>query len=180
MSECRCGKGRMEETILPERIEDLGGVVVKLINAVHVYKCNECGEGEIEIPDLWGLTRAAAMARALMPVQLSGSEIRFMRRALDMTQQEFAGAMEITVETVSRWETGRPAGGMAEKLVRHNVCALLHGQVPAVEYDPATITHMRIIPRAEDQALRPIEFGRVVVKHDHKREQAWDSLAMAA
>jgi DNA-binding transcriptional regulator YiaG len=44
-----------------------------------------------------------------------------------MTQKDFANAMELSHEHVSRWENDHKGlGGAGEKLVRHNVCALLH------------------------------------------------------
>jgi len=172
-----CGKGRLGETILPEHVEDLGGVTVKLVNSVRQYRCSECGGDEqTEIPDLRGLVRAVAMMRALIPVRLSGQEIKFMRRALDMNQQTFAEAMELKPETVSRWEkNAQGVGGMSEKLVRHNVCALLHKDVPALEYDPADITRMRFKAVPEGFVLPPIPMIRVVLKHDHQKEDAWDA-----
>jgi DNA-binding transcriptional regulator YiaG len=176
-----CGRGHLVEAVLPEHTEDLGGIVVNLLNALRVYRCDDCGAEETEIPDLRGLVRTVAMARALLPVQLSGKDILFMRRALDMTQRQFAEAMELTLETVSRWESGaRGIGGMSEKLVRHNVCALLHEQVPAVDYDPVDITRMRILPLPEGKSLPPVPVCRVIVKHGHRREDAWDALPVAA
>jgi putative zinc finger/helix-turn-helix YgiT family protein len=176
-----CGSGRVEETILPEHTEDLGGIVVALMNSVRVHRCDGCGERETEIPDLRGLTRAVAMARALHPALLSGREVKFLRRALDMSQQEFAGAMEIRPETVSRWENEVPGtGGMTEKLVRHNVCALLHELVPAIDYQPAQIARMRLRPLEEGESLPVFQFERVIVKYDHRREAAWDERQLAA
>jgi DNA-binding transcriptional regulator YiaG len=176
-----CGSGRIEEMILPEHTENLGGIVVTLIDSVRVHRCVECGERETEVPDLRGLTRAVAMARALHPVPLSGREVKFLRRALDMSQQEFADAMEIRPETVSRWENDVPGtGGMTEKLVRHNVCALLHELVPATDYQPAQIARMRLRPLDEGENLPVFQFERVIVKHDHRREAAWDELQLAA
>lgn len=104
-----CGRGHLVEAVLPEHTEDLGGIVVNLLNALRVYRCDDCGAEETEIPDLRGLVRTVAMARALLPVQLSGKDILFMRRALDMTQRQFAEAMELTLETVSRWRAARAA-----------------------------------------------------------------------
>jgi DNA-binding XRE family transcriptional regulator len=176
-----CGRGHMVETVLPEHLEDLGGIVVNLINAVRVYRCDHCGAEETEIPDLRGLVRAVAMARAVFPVQLTGKDILFMRRALDMTQSQFAEAMGLRLETVSRWENGvRGIGGMSDKLVRHNVCALLHAHVPALDYDPVHVTRMRIVPMPEGQGVAPLRVRRVIVKRDHRREDAWDALPMAA
>ena len=98
-----CGRA-MEERILPEHTEDLGGIVVTLVDAVREYRCPECGEVETEVPDLQGLVRAVALGRALYPYQLTGNDLRLMRRALDMNQKDFAREMGLTPETVNRWE----------------------------------------------------------------------------
>ena len=59
---------------------------------------------------------------ALDPTRLSGKELKFIRKALDMTQKEFADKMELRTETVSRWENDYPGTGeYSEKLLRHNV-----------------------------------------------------------
>jgi putative zinc finger/helix-turn-helix YgiT family protein len=177
-----CGKGRIETTVLPERTEDLGGVVAIIRNAVLVHCCSECGEELTEIPDMQKLVRAVALARAQIPMQLSGEEIRFFRRVLDMTQVEFAAVMGLdSAETISRWENNaRGIGGYAEKLVRHNLCALLYKSVPAMEYDPETITRMRIRQREPDETLPPIVMERVLLKHNHQRTRSWDALPAAA
>lgn len=150
MTGCNKCKGLMERTVQPEHIEDLGGLVVKVKDAVIVQRCSACGEEMTAIPDPEGLARAAAMARALNPIALSGKEVRFMRRVLDMTQKEFAEKMELAPETVSRWENDRNGvGGMSEKLVRHNICALLHKE-GMCDYDPKAIVNMRITEPAKN------------------------------
>ena len=57
---CKCN-GLMERILKPEHVEDLGGLVVKVLNAVVVQRCSACGEEMVGIPDLQGLTRAAAI-----------------------------------------------------------------------------------------------------------------------
>lgn len=177
MTTCtECGS-EMERFIKPEHMEDLGGVVVCIRNAVLVARCPKCREEESTIPDMKGLVCAAAMLRALNPVRLSGKDIKFIRRALGMTQKEFAAKADVKVETVSRWENDvQGCGGFTEKTLRHNVCALLHPLAPAIDYDPLTITNMVF------QQAREIEpFGLVhgQVKLPTRRIEAWD-LPMAA
>lgn len=142
-----CGGERWSERLVPEFVENLGGIEVLIKNAVREITCDACGEQEIEIPDLNGLVRSVAVWRAMEPKQLSGAEVRFMRRALDMTQKEFAAAADVAPETVSRWESGvKGHGSMAEKLIRYFVCAVLHELVPAVPFDPKAIALMRFVP----------------------------------
>jgi putative zinc finger/helix-turn-helix YgiT family protein len=153
----------MERSVKPEHVEDLGGLVVKVLNAVVVQRCSACSEEMIGIPDLQGLARAAAMARAQSHERLTGKEVRFIRRALDMKQTEFAAAMDLSAEHVSRWENNHNGiGAASEKLVRHNVCALLSDG--SCEYDPKAIASMIFVPYPEG-GIAPIEMVRVRTSH---------------
>jgi putative zinc finger/helix-turn-helix YgiT family protein len=158
----------MERSLKPEHTEDLGGLVVKVLNAVVVQRCSGCGEEMIGIPDMQGLARAAAMARAQSPERLSGKEVRFVRRALDMTQKAFADAMELSAEHVSRWENDhRGIGAASEKLVRHNVCALLSDG--SCDYDSKAIASMQFVPYP-DEGIAPIEMVRVRASHHRQND----------
>lgn len=182
MDRCLTCGGMVETTVLPERLEDLGGITVLLRNAFLVHRCASCGEELTEIPDSEALFRAAALARVMYPVQLRAREIRFLRSVLDLTQAQFAEAVGLdSAETISRWEKGvRGIGGYADKLVRYGVHALLHKLVPAAEYDPEEIAKMRIRQATDEEQLPPVVCERVIVKHDHKREDSWDALQLAA
>lgn len=175
MFNCAACGGRVGvKSVLPSYEIDLG-MKVRLINSVIRETCAACEDGSIEIPDLEGLAKAAAMARALVPIRLTGKEVRFMRNAMDMTGREFASAMELTPETVSRWENGgRGVGGASEKLLRHNICALLHSETAAFDYDPAEIARMRIHTAPEDFEFPVMELRRVMVKAGGDTEEAWD------
>lgn len=170
-----CGGRVGVKSVLPSYETDLGGMKVRLINCVIRETCAACAEGTTEIPDLVGLAKAVAMARALVPIRLTGKEVRFMRHAMDMTGREFASAMELTPETVSRWENGgRGVGGASEKLLRHNICALLHKEAVAFDYDPADIARMRILAAPEEFEFPILELRRVMVKANGDSEEAWD------
>ncbi len=172
----KCKNGLVERSVKPEHVEDLGGLVVKVLNAVVVQRCSTCSDEMTGIPDMQGLARAAAMARALNPARLSGKEVRFIRRALDMTQKEFAEAMDLSPEHVSRWENDhRGVGGASEKLVRHNVCALLHKE-GICEYDPKVIANMRFTA-APEGGLSAIEMVRVRIQHRADDESMWSEAA---
>jgi putative zinc finger/helix-turn-helix YgiT family protein len=175
----RCGKcknGVMERSVKPEHVEDLGGLVVKVLNAVVVQRCSACSDEMIGIPDIQGLVRAAAMVRAQSPERLTGKEVRFIRRALDMKQKDFAAAMDLSAEHVSRWENDHNGlGGAGEKLVRHNVCALL--SAGSCEYDPKAIASMVFVPYPEE-GIAPIEMVRVRVPHHASEDNTtWSEAA---
>lgn len=172
MTKCMECENEMLRYIKPEHTEDLGGVVVCIRNAVLVERCNTCGEEESTIPDMRGLVCAAALARALNPVRLSGKEIKFIRRALRMTQKEFANKVDVAIETISRWENdAQGCGGFTEKTLRHNVCALLREHAPAIDYEPVTITNMKFVARRE---IEPLRLQRMRVKTQTLRIDAWD------
>ena len=74
--------------------------------------------------------------------------IRFLRRTLDWSGQDFAEHMGTTAETVSRWENGRAAmGAQADRLLR---LLVLHRQ-PAPSYD---LGEMKRIGRQSATDLR--------------------------
>ena len=171
-----CSGGRLEKTIRAEHLEDLGGIRVKLLNALVVTRCNACDVHMTAIPDMQGLVKTVALQRALIPIRLAGKDIKFMRRALDMTQKQFAEAMDLkSVETVSRWENDVPgAGSFIEKTARHNICALLHKEVFFSEYDPAIITRMVITELPEGEQIEPFVMERVRIKDHCGKHDAWD------
>lgn len=176
-----CGDAKYEELILPEHIEDLGGITVRLINAVHVRRCPKCEDEHVMIPDMSGLIRAVAVHRAFIPVALCGAEVKFFRRALDMNQQEFAAAMDLSAETVSRWENdARGVGQTSDKLVRHNMCALLADKDEHISYDPSGLARLRLRQPRDGEQPPMIDVERVRLKIDNRREDAWGALCDAA
>jgi DNA-binding transcriptional regulator YiaG len=182
MQRCRKCKGLMEKSTLTEHTEDLGGVVVAVLNAVQVQRCEKCKTEMVAIPDLDGLARAAVISRALNPVRLAGREVKFFRRVLDMTQVDFGKAMDLAAETVSRWENDKHEGkGEAcERLLRHNVCALLYKDARGRPYDPAVITKMHFTALAEGENLPPLRMVRVRIQTDSPQTDGWGEMAAAA
>jgi DNA-binding transcriptional regulator YiaG len=149
MEEClACGEQAQVE-VLQAYDDDLLGIPVLLRNAVIRTTCPACGEETTEIPDMDSLVAAVAMARALCPVQLSGAEVRFLRKATGMLAREFAEAIELDAASLSRWENEKQTlGGHAEKVLRLFVCEQLHEAAPAVTYSAAMIPRLRLVARS--------------------------------
>jgi DNA-binding transcriptional regulator YiaG len=72
-----------------------------------------------------GVRNAEVLHRAIAEIligktaRLAGSEIRFLRRCLGLSETDLARRLGVTIETVSRWEHG--SSGMrvsAERLLR--------------------------------------------------------------
>lgn len=81
--------------------------------------CPSCGEEEMVIPRLAQLHRCIAKRVAEKDSRLTGAEVRFLRKHLGWSGEDFAKAMDVTPTTVSRWENDRePMSTMAERLLR--------------------------------------------------------------
>ena len=147
--------------ILPVHEENLMGIPVVLKDAA-VVETDAAGDETVTIPDMDALVAAIAVYRCLEPGKLAGAEIRFMRKALGLTQAEFAETLEIDPATVSRWENdGQVLGGFAEKCLRHLVCDTLHAEFPHFDYDPTIISYMKIAVPARGKPSDPMVFVRV-------------------
>lgn len=182
MTHCPICGALTEERIAPSFIEVIGGIKVDIRNAVHVRACTngECGEEESYIPDMSGLMRLVALSRVLLPVRLGGAEIRMLRRALEMTQPQFAELLETTKETVSRWENdAQGMGDFAEKSIRLAVAALLKDEQPTLRYNPAELARMKVRSLPTDVELPPLVVERVRIRRDKDSIDAWDNAAVA-
>jgi len=66
--------------------------------------CDKCGEYTLPAKTLEKVELRAAIVALADAAQATGAMIRFARKALGMTQVDFAGALGTTPESVSRWE----------------------------------------------------------------------------
>lgn len=73
----------------------------------------------IAVKDVDALREAIAWHLATRKKALTGKEIRFLRKQLDLTQSELARLLGVDAQTVARWEKGTSAiPGPAEALLR--------------------------------------------------------------
>lgn len=84
------------------------------------YKRIQTDDGEdIVIQDLDGLHKAIGIQLAQHKKALNGKEIRFLRHAVDLTQNELGDLLAVSDQTVARWEKQEIAiPGPAELLLR--------------------------------------------------------------
>ena len=76
------------------------------------------GEG-IAIRDMDGLHRAIGEHLATQKKELSGRELRFLRKEMDLTQSELGRFIGLSSQQVARWEKAQqPISGPAEFLLR--------------------------------------------------------------
>jgi DNA-binding transcriptional regulator YiaG len=98
-----------------------------LLIGVELIKCRKCGNKDPIIPDMADLMRCIALAVVEKPWNLSGAEVRYLRKYLKMTAAEFSGHMAVDSTTVSKWENDKAkVGPTADRYIR--ALALLHGE----------------------------------------------------
>lgn len=139
---------RIEETVLGNYDATIHVGLRTLVCGAARERTDETGEVTIEIPKPEELRAAAAIMRCLLPIKLRGSEMKAMRKILNLTLAEMADKLDqkTAAQTVSRWETeAQPMGGYAEKMLRLFVCEELKERAPGVEYNGRMIAHLRVI-----------------------------------
>ncbi|MFN9096336.1 MAG: hypothetical protein ACK5WN_18785 [Alphaproteobacteria bacterium] len=104
----------------------------------------------VSVPDLEGLAAAVAVARAFLPVELTGSEVRFMRKVIGMSAKDFAEALKLDPASLSRWENNKQTlGGWAESQVRLATVGMLAQRKPSLRPDMEKL--FRMVPRKREE-----------------------------
>ena len=164
MSKSETCEHEMREELLSKYFTREIGIPVFVNKAVKQSTCALCGEVSHSIPYLGRLIAAAAVSRAKMPEKLSGREIVFMRKSLELSGKELASILEVTPETVSRWENDKaPMNPAHEKMLRICVGIRLGPKALAVDFNPSEVFEMNIRAiRSVDEIV--LELQLVAVK----------------
>lgn len=78
------------------------------LRGVLIHKCTnkKCADEEISIPNVEQLHQVLAEKLAKQMTKLAPKEVRFLRTHLGFSGVDFANALGVTPETVTRWEKG--------------------------------------------------------------------------
>jgi len=176
MKSCaKCGASGTALTL--ERVamhEDIVlGSKVRLVNAVDRITCS-CEHSVVLVPNQEGLIAAVALCRVQEHYKLSSTEIRLLRLAMQLKAVDLAKELDVTPETLSRWENGDTIGNTAEKCLRMTVALALMPKAIAIDVDLRALMSMEITPVRPNPA--PILYlERVLVKVDHRKDRSWDT-----
>jgi putative zinc finger/helix-turn-helix YgiT family protein len=149
----------MNVTREPRRYSECGLPNVVLLG-VEVRRCPKCGEEEIVIPRIEELHRVLAGALLRKAGRLTGVEVRFLRKVLGWSGEDFARNVGVARETVSRWENEHEQmSPVAERLLR---LAVAH-EKPIQDY------HVADLGAVDERGAAP---AKITVKLVEKRWQA--------
>lgn len=146
-----CRKAQMETRRENYRYTE-SGLPNVVIQDAEIMQCPSCGSRGVAIQSMEGLHRVLAIAVINQPDPLGPHEIRYLRKWLGWSGQDFAKHMGVTPETVSRWESvdsGKPMGGTADRLLRVLVA---RGQ-PVDEYPTERLTEIEDVARPASKRL---------------------------
>ncbi len=161
---CRCDT-RVEVRTLDIYETALFGVKMVLRDAVLEKECKDCGKKIFTIPDQGGLIAAAALTRIKSPLKLTGSEIRFIRKAMEISAKDLSSCLAVTCETLSRWENSKqPMTPAYEKLFRLLASIRLRERAPIIDVDLSMIGKMKFKSVGTEADLPVMVFQRVKYK----------------
>ncbi len=102
---------------------DIGGLENVFLEGISVNECPKCAEKSPVIPRIEELHQVMVHDLLRQP-QLTGNEIRFLRKHVGLSAREFADKIKITPECLSRVENGHELlKDSTEKLIRAVVAA---------------------------------------------------------
>jgi YgiT-type zinc finger domain-containing protein len=131
MKRCyKCKGEKLEKEMVEERVK-IGART--FVGMLPVTRCSSCGEETFAGPDLEALdlTISGELARH---GEISADAFSFMRRALGVRAMDLAEFLDVTPETVSRWEHDRqPIDRGAIALLSAMVVDRLEGRTTTID-----------------------------------------------
>jgi DNA-binding transcriptional regulator YiaG len=104
------------------------GLKCVVLQGVEIIRCPSCGNEDPIIPRVNQLMQALARAVVRKPYRLEGEEVRFLRKYLRMTQDQFARLIHLDKTNVSKWENNEDrVGPQSDRLIRAVALALGDG-----------------------------------------------------
>jgi DNA-binding transcriptional regulator YiaG len=117
-SYCRdCGsQARVERGNYRFRESGLDNLVLK---GIEIVKCPRCGNEDPILPNFDAVLRVLAVAIVTSKRPLSGTEVRYLRKHLRLSGDQFARILHTDKSTLSKWETGAVnIGSKSDLLIR--------------------------------------------------------------
>jgi putative zinc finger/helix-turn-helix YgiT family protein len=162
---CKCGS---EMKVKKENYQYTeSGLDNVILQGVEVRRCPKCGSWEVVLPRLAELHRTLARAVATGSSPLRPQEIRFLRKYLGYSGADFARAIGVSPETLSRWENGKAEPNrMVDLLLRYMALT----RDPLTEYPPVAPSVVEQLPQQIGRKARTSGF-QLRETHNHWQAQ---------
>jgi putative zinc finger/helix-turn-helix YgiT family protein len=99
-----------------------------VLHGIEIAKCGACGDESPLIPRMNDLMRTIALAVIAKRYGLCGEELRFLRKYLGMTGDDFCRLIHVDRTTLSKWENNDDKiGRQSDLLIRSVTLALGDG-----------------------------------------------------
>ena len=90
-----------------------------VLQGIEIARCPKCKNQDPIITNMNGLMRALALAVIEKPYGLTGEEVRFLRKYLRLTGEEFSRLIHVDKSTLSKWENNEDrVGDQSDRLIR--------------------------------------------------------------
>ena len=83
---------------------------------IELVKCSKCGNVDAILFRVDDLMNLIAIAILQKPYRLQGEELRFLRKHVGLTQEEFAKLLHVDKTTLSKWENNEDPIGVQSDL----------------------------------------------------------------
>lgn len=134
---------------LVNRTYDAGGLPHVTLQGVRQYTCPDCGEVSYNYGNIEELHKKLVMCFYNKPARLTGQEIVFIRKYLGYSQKMFAMKSDMSVEHLSRIETGKqPVTKLFDGFIR----LILITEDPCKDYE----AHDKALAKKEAKKVKPL------------------------
>lgn len=120
---CPKGHGPMEQKKIKQK-KTFKGVDIEFM--ADVFVCPECGLEAGTIESAGEVQRAIADAYREKVELLTGQEIKNLRKAKELTQQQLADIMNVGIASIKRWETGMIQSKSMDHALRMQLQCTIH------------------------------------------------------
>jgi putative zinc finger/helix-turn-helix YgiT family protein len=104
------------------------GIEDVVLTGIELIRCENCGNVDPVILRIADVQKTIALAVAGKPAKLAGHEIRFLRKYLGMTGDQFSKLLQVDKTTLSKWENDADAvGPQSDRLIRAIALSLGEG-----------------------------------------------------
>lgn len=141
---------------------------------VEVRKCRHCGEKAVVLPQIDELHGVIANLLLCKKTPLTGREVRFLRKEMELTGTALSKMLGVTNVTVSRWENEEePVSTTSDRLIRIVYYQLMQERCRSVFPGILPILET-IMPRSKAKRAE-----KLTIKMPLKKQKGCESFACA-